>query len=200
MIAIVEKGDIQMVSSNKRSDSRTDQSDNLAVSFDQLMQAVKAQQKIFKTTPDRLFGYILLLFRTELELNQEDMGRMLGLSKSSYNKFENGSQSINISHVFLLSHLTNVPRSFIYSLHDHLATFTHEHGGWFMVEDQFFSPGGIESKHPVGAEDQMNLMKDAIYTPLRDYLAFFGVDHVAHIAATINQAIKNGGKLEPRKS
>jgi len=191
-----------MTQKNRDIAGTNNQSSSLAISFDEIMQAVTAQKRIFKTTPDRLFGYILFLFRSELELNQEEMGKMLaGLSKSSYSKYENGIQSINISHIFLLSHVTNVTRSFIYELHEYLVALTIELEGWLNMthQDETLVINDIESKPSPKAKKSKIELDEALNTPLKEYPIFFGAENVAKLTTVINQAIRKGGKLEPRK-
>ena len=53
---------------------------------------------------------VLKALRKERELSQKDMGEILGISKSSYNKLENNNQHFRLSHVFMICHYLDIPR------------------------------------------------------------------------------------------
>lgn len=174
-------------------------SDNTDISFDKVMETLEDQKKVFRCTVDNLFGYILYLFRTELDVSQESMGFMLGgMSKSGYGKLENGVYSINLSHIYMLSHITNVPRRFINDLLDHLTEYSIANGGRLYFGDDIAVNVVNENGEYPDLQKDHDLMREKINTPIKDYSAFFGVDHIAKISAAINVAIKKGGKMEPR--
>lgn len=177
----------------------TETEKNSDISFEELMQHSEEQKKRFRCTPDNLFGYILFLFRSELEVSQEVMGFMMGgLSKSGYSKLENGIYSVHLSHIYLLCYITNVPRKFINDLLDYLTEFCIQQKAAFYIADDIAVAAINENNEFPNAQQENYDCREKMNTPLKEYSAFFGLDHVKKISRAINIAIKNGGKLEPR--
>ena len=169
------------------------------LSFDETMKILEDQQRTFRCSVDSLFGYILYLFRTELGVSQESMGFQLGgISKSGYSKLENGISSLHISHVYMLSHITNVPRKFIYDLLDYLTEYCLSNGGRLYVGDDIAVNAFNENDDYPELKKNHEMMREKMTTPLKEYSAFFGLDHVAKLSSAINIAIKKGGKLPTR--
>jgi transcriptional regulator with XRE-family HTH domain len=97
--------------------------DSDAVEFDPVA-THKNQKKVFFTSAENIFGFLLLLFRKNLGLNQEEMGAVLTygqkLSKTGYAKLERAETRINIQVLFDLSHLTQINFSHILTMYNHL--------------------------------------------------------------------------------
>ncbi|MEG6548151.1 helix-turn-helix transcriptional regulator [Acinetobacter bereziniae] len=97
--------------------------DSDAVEFDAVA-THNNQKKIFFTSAEHIFGFLLLLFRKNLGLNQEEMGAVLingqKLSKTGYAKLERAETRINIQILFDLSCLTQINFSHIFTIYNHL--------------------------------------------------------------------------------
>ncbi|HDZ1840716.1 TPA: hypothetical protein RRZ02_001179, partial [Acinetobacter baumannii] len=68
---------------------------------------IALQKKIFVTSPEEIFGYLLYLFRKNLDLTQEQMGAVLkyeakssSYSKTGYAKLERAETGINLQIIF----------------------------------------------------------------------------------------------------
>lgn len=169
--------------------------------LEELMEGVEEQKKLFKTTPDQLFGYLLFLFRTEIGVSQETMSGLLGgISKSTYNKLENGVHAPHFNHVFLLSVITNIPRAFVYELYEYLTELTIRNNGLIRIDEDNFLESLIE------AEDLKNMKKNMVgalkagSTPLKEYPSFFGLEVIDKLRGAIKKAIYVGGKFKPDNS
>ncbi len=190
-----------MTQKNQDINSAYNEMDYKPASFEEIMQASAANQKAFRTTPDGLFGYMLFLVRTELKLSQEEMGFRLGwLSKSNYNKYENGTQSFNISHIFLLSAATNVDRQFFYQLHENLVYWTLKKKGMIHIPFLGKSVELEDFKHTFTNEDIKKTKEifESRNTPLKEYSLFFGAEIVGKLTAVVSEALRRG-ELEREK-
>ncbi|MGR3979015.1 hypothetical protein FW754_15390 [Acinetobacter sp. 1207_04] len=97
--------------------------DSDAVKFDSTA-THNNQKKVFFTSAEHIFGFLLLLFRKNLGLNQQEMGAVLisgqKLSKTGYAKLERAETRINIQTLFDLSCLTQINFSHILTMYNHL--------------------------------------------------------------------------------
>lgn len=174
---------------------------NGTYTLEELMEVMDEQKKVFRTTPDQLFGYLLFLFRTEIGVSQEVMSGLLGhISKSTYNKLENGVHAPHFNHVFLLSLITNIPRTFFYELYEYLTELTIRNNGLIRIDEDNF----LESR--LNAEEFNNLKKNmdgalkANSTPLKEYHSFFGFEVIDKVRGAIKKAIDVGGKFKSDNS
>ncbi|MDC4304547.1 helix-turn-helix domain-containing protein, partial [Acinetobacter baumannii] len=83
----------------------------------------KTREKIFITSADEVFGFMLCLIRKKLTLTQEEMGLIIGgeqfqYSKTGYAKLERGETSINIQIIFNLSQLLACNHIDLFLLYD----------------------------------------------------------------------------------
>lgn len=85
---------------------------------------IAIQKKIFVTSPEEIFGYLLYLFRKNLGLTQEQMGAVLKFegsrpyySKTGYAKLERAETGINLQVIFDLSFLTDLPYYLIFDIY-----------------------------------------------------------------------------------
>lgn len=85
---------------------------------------IALQKKIFVTSPEEIFGYLLYLFRKNLDLTQEQMGAVLkfgdessSYSKTGYAKLERAETGINLQVIFDLSFLTDLPYYWIFKIY-----------------------------------------------------------------------------------
>lgn len=168
---------------------------NGTLTLEELMEALEDQKKVFRTTPDQLFGYILFLFRNEMGLNQESMGQLLGgTSKSTYNKLENGIHAPHFSHIFLLCNLTKVPRTFIYEIYEYLTDFTLTNGGLIRLDDDTFLETIMNENDFSEFKKNMEGKLKENSTPLKEYSAFFGFQVIDKLSKAIKKAIEDGKK------
>lgn len=97
--------------------------DSDAIWFDAKQTHIE-QKKAFFTSAEEIFGYMLLLFRLNIGLNQEQMGAVLisnkPMSKSGYAKIERAENSVNIQILFDLSFLTGINFSRILTIYNEL--------------------------------------------------------------------------------
>ncbi|WP_160246241.1 hypothetical protein [Acinetobacter indicus] len=97
--------------------------DSDAIFFDEHKTHLE-QKKAFFTSAEEVFGYMLLLFRLNMGLNQEQMGAVLiynkPMSKSGYSKIERAENSVNIQILFDLSFLTGINFSHILTIYNEL--------------------------------------------------------------------------------
>ena len=84
----------------------------------------QSQKRAFVTSPEDIFAFLLILFRKNLGLTQEQMGAVLThkkpYSKTGYAKLERAETSINIQIIFDLSYLTGINFSSILTMYNHL--------------------------------------------------------------------------------
>ncbi len=85
---------------------------------------IALQKKIFVTSPEEIFGYLLYLFRKNLDLTQEQMGAVLkyeakssSYSKTGYAKLERAETGINLQIIFDLSFFTDLPYNWIFEIY-----------------------------------------------------------------------------------
>lgn len=97
--------------------------DSDAIFFDELQTHLE-QKKAFFTSAEEIFGFMLLLFRLNIGLNQEQMGAVLifnkPMSKSGYAKIERAENTISMQTLFDLSFLTEINFSHILTIYNEL--------------------------------------------------------------------------------
>lgn len=163
--------------------------DSDAVEFDAVA-THNNQKKVFFTSAENIFGFLLLLFRKNLGLNQEEMGAVLThgqkLSKTGYAKLERAETRINIQVLFDLSFLTQINFSHIFTLYNHLLHTVGEsknHVGFFEMCGQY----GIGNISAQTTFKKIGSIKSTYSAKFDSYIDVIGKQNIDLINNTINQ-------------
>lgn len=178
----------------------------LGVDFD-LTQTRIDQRKVFFTSPEQVFGFLLVIFRKYLGLNQEEMGAVLVLnkpySKTGYAKLERGETSINIQTIFDLSLLTGIKHYHILNMYHFLLTVINSSEETIVFHEPCgtygFGNGG-------GYVDFKNgsTVKETYSAKLKNYSFIIGKENIdqiiKHIDFAIVEVIEDSIKDDVRKN
>lgn len=168
------------------------ESKNLDVSMIDEEATHQSQKKVFVTSPEEIFAFLLLSFRRNLGLNQQQMGAILThdkpYSKTGYAKLERAETSINIQIIFDLSFLTGINFSLILKLYNRLLhvianskyeVIFHKMCGNYRLGNR----GGYIVFKDIGT------IKQTYATKLQDYIDIVGQTNINLINNTINETI-----------
>lgn len=150
----------------------------------------QSQKRAFVTSPEDIFAFLLILFRKNLGLTQEQMGAVLThkkpYSKTGYAKLERAETSINIQIIFDLSYLTGINFSSILTMYNHLLhvianskdeVIFHKMCGHYGLGNS----GGYMTFKNIGT------IKETYATKLKNYIDIVGQTNIDLINNTINE-------------
>lgn len=177
----------------------------LAVNFD-LTETRINQRKVFFTSPEQVFGFLLVIFRKYLGLNQEEMGAVLvynkPYSKTGYAKLERGETSINIQTIFDLSFLTNIQYHHILNMYNYLLSVIAKSNETVV----FHEPCGLYGYgNGGGFVDFKNgsTIKETYSAKLKNYSFIIGKENldkvIQHIDLAIVENVDQGHKKDVRE-
>lgn len=167
--------------------------DSDAVEFDPVA-THKNQKKVFFTSAENIFGFLLLLFRKNLGLNQEEMGAVLTygqkLSKTGYAKLERAETRINIQVLFDLSFLTQIEFNIILTMYNHLLHAvgkSKSHVGFFEMCGQY----GLGNISAQTTFKKIGSIKGTYSAKFDSYIDVIGKQNIDIINNTINHHLHN---------
>lgn len=156
------------------------------------------QKKAFFTSPELIFGFLLLLFRKNLGLNQEAMGAVLTYghpySKTGYAKLERAETRINIQVIFDLSYLTGINFSHILTIYNHLLHTVGESKstiGFFEMCGQY----GIGNIPSYTTYKKIGSVKGTYSAKFDSYIDVIGQENIDLINNTINHHLNDAVRL-----
>lgn len=162
--------------------------DTDAIEFDEIA-THNSQKNTFFTSAEQIFGFLLLLFRKNLGLNQEEMGAVLihdqKLSKTGYAKLERAETRINFQILFELSYLTQINFSHIFTMYNHLLHTLGESKsevGFSEVLGHYFV-GNISG---VCTFENIGTIKETYSAKYERYVDIIGQKNIDLINSTIN--------------
>lgn len=176
--------------------------DSDAIAFDELQTRLE-QKKSFFTSAEEIFGYMLLLFRLNIGLNQEQMGAVLiynkPMSKSGYAKIERAENSINIQILFDLSFLTGVNFSNILTIYNELVHTIANSENDEIIFNEMCGHYGLGNNGGYVEFKEIGSIKETYKAKIKSYNDVVGESTLKLVNNTINQfltpEIKQGIKF-----
>lgn len=164
--------------------------DSEAIFFDEHKTHLE-QKKSFFTSAEEIFGYMLLLFRLNLGLNQEQMGAVLiynkPMSKSGYAKIERAENSINIQILFDLSFLTGIDFSHILTIYNELVHRIANAKNDVVIFNEMCGHYGLGKNSGYIEFKKIGLIKETYKAKIKNYNDVVGESTLNLVNNTINK-------------
>lgn len=161
----------------------------LALPDDYFEKQYEEQSDILITDINRMFGYVFYLIRDQLQLSQEKMANIIGMTKSGYSKIEIGTNGISLDLIFIVGRNFYISHETLLSIYTYLLRLADTKCGIITSKISNKPSNGLQ--YPIG--NGMIIQPNEhikIYTPISKYKEFLGIDEIDKLSFFIKDNLK----------